>query len=144
VILPPRPEERAPQARKHLSADALHALLRIRFAKIPDHRGRKCPISLTDTLMSAFGMFSLKDPSLLAFEERRNDANMRNLFGIARVPSDTRMREILDPVEPVQLRPMSNAVFSQLQRGKALEQFVFYQGCYLLSLDGTGYSLAIR
>ena len=139
MILRPPPEERAPKARKHLSADALHALLRLRFAKIPDHRGRKCPISLTDALMSAFGMFSLKDPSLLAFEERRNDENMRNLFGVARVPSDTGMREILDPVEPRQLRPLFNAVFAQLQRGKALESFVFHQGCYLLSLDGTGY-----
>ena len=139
MILPPPPEERVPRVRKHLSADALYELLRLRFEKIPDHRGRKCPISLTDALMSAFAMFSLKDPSLLAFEERRNDENMRNLFGIARVPSDTHMREILDPVEPRQLRPLFNDVFRQLQRGKALEPFVFYQGCYLLSLDGTGY-----
>ena len=139
MILRSSPEKRAPRVRKHLSADAMHSLLRLRFEKIPDHRGRKCPISLTDALMSAFGMFSLKDPSLLAFEERRNDENMRNLFGIARVPSDTHMREILDPVEPRQLRPVFNAVFRQLQRGKALEPFVFHQGCYLLSLDGTGF-----
>jgi hypothetical protein len=89
--------------------------------------------------MSAFGMFALKDPSLLAFEERRNDENMRNLFGIAHVPSDTHMREILDPVEPQGMRPLFNAVFRQLQRGKALEAFAFHRGCYLLSLDGTGY-----
>jgi len=139
VILPPPPEKCAPRVRKHLSADAIYALLGLRFREIPDHRGRKCPISLTDALMSAFGMFSLKDPSMLAFEERRNDENMRNLFGIASVPSDTHMREILDPVEPGQLRPVFNAVFRQLQRGKALEPFVFHQGCYLLSLDGTGY-----
>jgi hypothetical protein len=139
VILPPPLEERAPQGRKHLSADALYELLRRRFEKIPDHRGRKCPISLADALMSAFATFSLKDPSLLAFEERRNDENMRNLFRIAHVPSDTQMREILDPVQPGQLRPLFDDVFRQLQRGKALEPFVFYQGCYLLSLDGTGY-----
>jgi hypothetical protein len=139
VILPPPPEQRTPPKRKHLSADALNALLRLEFDKIADHRGRECPISLTDALMSAFSMFALKDPSLLAFEERRNDENMGNLFGIARVPSDTHMREILDPVEPQAIRPLFNAVFRQLQRGKALEPFVFYQGCYLLSLDGTGY-----
>jgi len=139
VILPPRPEVRVPRVRKGLSADALYKLLRLRFEKIPDHRGRKCPISLPDALMSAFAMFSLKDPSLLAFEERRNDANMRNLFGIAHVPSDTHLREILDPVEPRQLRPVFNDVLRQLQRGKALERFVFYKACYLLSLDGTGY-----
>ncbi len=139
VILPPPREERARRTRKHLSADALYALLRLGFDKIPDHRGRKCPISLTDALMSAFGMFALKDPSLLAFDERRKDENMRNLFGIARVPSDTHMREILDLVEPRGMRPLFNAVFRQLQRGKALESFAFHRGCYLLSLDGTGY-----
>jgi len=125
VILPPSAEEHAPRVRKRLSADALYSLLRLGFERIPDHRGRECPISLPDALMSAFGMFALKDPSLLAFEERRNDENMRNLFGIARVPSDTHLREILDPVEPRQLRPVFNNVLSQLQRGKALEPFVF-------------------
>jgi len=139
VIQPPPAVECTTRARKHLSADALYTLLRLGFEKVPDHRGRKCPISLADALMSAFGMFALKDPSLLAFEERRNDENMGNLFGIARVPSDTHMREILDPVEPQRMRPLFNAVFRQLQRGKALEPFVFHRGCYLLSLDGTGY-----
>ena len=139
MILPPSAEERAPRVRKGLSADALYRLLRLGFERIPDHRGRECPISLPDALISAFGMFALKDPSLLAFEERRTDENMRNLFGIARVPSDTHLREILDLVEPRQLRPVFNDVLRQLQRGKALEPFVFYKGCYLLSLDGTGY-----
>jgi len=139
MILPPSAEKHAPRVRKGLSADALYRLLRLGFERIPDHRGRECPISLPDALISAFGMFALKDPSLLAFEERRTDENMRNLFGIARVPSDTHLREILDLVEPRQLRPVFNDVLRQLQRGKALEPFVFYKGCYLLSLDGTGY-----
>lgn len=138
MIAPPS-QEHSPRVRKHLSADFLYKLLRLGFAKIPDHRGRKCPIPLPDALMSALAMFALKDPSLLAFEERRNDDNLRNLFRIAHVPSDTQLREILDPVQPRQLRPLFNAVFHRLQRGKALEPFVFYRGCYLLSLDGTGY-----
>ena len=33
---------------KHLSADALYALLRLECDKIADHRGRECPISLTN------------------------------------------------------------------------------------------------
>jgi len=138
-VIPSPLQEHAPRVRKYLSADVLYELLRIGFGKIPDHRGRKCPISLADALMSALAMFALKDPSLLAFEERRNDDNLMNLFGIAHIPSDTHLREILDPVEPRRLRPLFDAVFRQLQRGKALEPFVFYRGCYLLSVDGTGY-----
>ena len=29
--------------------------------------------------------------------------------------------------------------FDNLQRGKALEPYVFHDGCYLVSMDGTGY-----
>jgi len=32
---------------------------------------------LPDALVSAFAMFSLKDPSLLAFQERRSDPNLK-------------------------------------------------------------------
>ena len=49
------------------------------------------------------------------------------------------MRERLDPVSPESLRPSFKDVFRQLQRGKALEELVFFNGGYLLALDGTGY-----
>jgi hypothetical protein len=124
--------------RKHLSADALHALLRSRFERIPDWR-TEATISLADAFMSAFAMFSLKDPSLLAFDSRRNDPNMKNLYRLGQIPCDTQMRAILDAVDPGTLRPAFNDVFRELQRGKVLEQFTFHQRCYLLCLDGTGY-----
>ena len=137
MVLPPsRP---ARKARKHLSADSLYYLIHGGFERIPDHRSGMPPIPLSDALMSAFAMFSLKDPSLLAFDERRSDANMKALFGIGQIPSDTQMREILDPLDPERLRPLFGDVFRQLQRGKALEPFEFYNGGYLLALDGTGY-----
>lgn len=127
-----------PKTRRNLSADGLFRTLRSGFERIYDHRPRP-GISLPDALLSAFAMFSLKDPSLLAFDKRREDANLKSLYGIGQIPSDTRMREILDPVDPQQLRPLFNDVFRSLQRGKALEQFVFHEGYYLLALDGTGY-----
>jgi hypothetical protein len=136
VIPPPRSVR---NVRKHLSADALHALLRAAFRKIPDHRHDGTTIPLADALMSAFAMFSLKDPSLLAFDERRHERNLYNLYGIGQVPCDTQMREILDPLAPEHLRPVYGDAFRELQRGKALESLVFLKGCYLLLLDGTGY-----
>jgi len=133
------PPRRIRSVRKRLSADGLHDLVRAAFRELPDQRHDGTTISVADALMSAFAMFSLKDPSLLAFDERRHDKNLHNLYGIDHVPSDTQMREILDPVDPEQLRPIFGDVFRELQRGKALESFVFYKGCYLLLLDGTGY-----
>ena len=125
--------------RKHLSADALFTLVSGGFGGITDYRLPNGDISLHDALMSAFAMFSLKDPSLLAFDQRGNDENLKALYHIENIPSDTHLRTILDPVDPESLRPLFKDVFRQLQRGKALEPFVFYEGCYLLSLDGTGY-----
>jgi hypothetical protein len=136
ALSPPR---KIMNVRRHLSADALYALLRSAFRGVADHRARGSPISMVDALMSAFAMFALKDPSLLAFDERRHDQNLRNLFGIQRGPCDTQMREILDPVDPEQLRPAFGSVFREAQRGKVLKKLRFYQGCYLLLLDGTGY-----
>jgi hypothetical protein len=131
----------AKQARKDLSADGLFRRLRTGFEKVPDARSDRTDISLGNALMSGFAMFSLKDPSLLAFDQRRQDPsdNFRTIYHIGRVPCDTRMREILDPLDPAHLRPMFRDVFRCLQRGKALEDFVFFDGHYLVSLDGSGH-----
>ena len=79
-------------ARKDLSADSLFQLLRSRFASLPDPRAGVVEIPLGDALMSAFAMFSLKDPSLLAFDQRRRNPkdNFRTLYGIDHVPPPTR------------------------------------------------------
>ena len=129
----------APITRKHLSADALFSLLRTGFAHIADHRPGDTDISLTDALMSAFALFSLKSPSLLAFDKERTEGNVQRVYGMERVPCDTAMREILDPVVPEFLRPLFKHVFRALQRGKALEDMVFVQDHYLIAFDGTGY-----
>jgi len=130
-----------PKTRKHLHADALFGQIRTAFAQIKDHRPGNIEISFADALMSGFAVFSLKDPSLLAFDQRRQegDPNLKRVYGIGRVPCDSQLREILDEVDPAQLRTAFKRVFSQLQRGKALEQMQFLDGHYLLSGDGTGY-----
>jgi hypothetical protein len=121
----------APKERKYLCADALFRLVRSGFANIADDRYGDAEISLTDTLMSAFAMFSLKSPSLLAFDKERAEGNLATIYGIERVPCDTHMRERLDPVSPASLRPSFTSVFRQLQRGKVLEEMMFLDGYYL-------------
>jgi hypothetical protein len=99
---------------------------------------------MADTAMSAVAMFSLKFPSLLQFDKAAHGDenirhNLRSLFGVEHAPSDTQMREILDPITPRSLRGVYKAIFSDLQRGKILEDFVYLDGAYLMALDGTGY-----
>src|SRR6266702_5576686 len=129
----------APQGRKYQSADALFRLVQSDFARLPDSRVGDTEMALADALMAAFAMFSLQAPSLLAFDKERAEGHLHTIYGIERVPCDTPMREILDPVSPTWLRPVFTSVFRQLQRGKALEAMTLLDGHDLLALDGTGY-----
>lgn len=128
------------KTRKHLSASGLFGLVRSGFEKIPDQRTGNVKITLGDALMSGFAMFSLKDPSLLAFDKRRKQAgNLKRVYRLEKIPCDTQLRTILDAVEPDELKSLFKDVFRQAQRGKVLEKFVFMDGHYLLSVDGTQY-----
>jgi hypothetical protein len=82
--------------------DAQLATLRHGFAALPDPRPAGGQIPLADILMSGLAMFTLKDPSLLAFDERRRHdaANLRLIFGITQAPCDTQMRAVLDLLNP--------------------------------------------
>ena len=122
-----------------LSAGRLIKTVRSSFEKIPDHRAANVKISLTDALMSGFAMFSLKDSSLLEFDERREkDSNLKRIYGLANLPCDTQMRTILDPVSPDELKPLFKDVVEQVRQAGFLAQLKF-RGHYLLSLDGSGY-----
>ena len=103
-----------PAIRKRLSADALFRNLHQSFQHIPDPRTGSPTISLPDALMSGLAMFALKDPSMLAFDQRRqqDEKNLQMIFHIQHVPCDTRMREVLDPLDWELLRPAFRNVFS--------------------------------
>jgi hypothetical protein len=130
-----------PQLSHALSAPGLLQTARQCFLQIPDKPS--CDIALVDHLMSGLALFGLKYPSLLQFDEGRRagstPANLKALYGVEQAPSDTRLRERLDEVDPQTLRPLYKRLFSQLQRGKGLEGFSYLDGHYLLSLDGSGY-----
>ena len=83
---------------------------------------------LLDSIRTA--IFALKYPSLLQFEqdarglgksahEPRRE-NLRRLFGVERAPSDVRLRERLDVVDPRELRAPFKRLFARAQRCRTL------------------------
>ena len=95
-------------------------------------------LSLADCVMSGLAIFALKYPSLLQFEqdarglgesahEPRRE-NLRSLFGVERAPSDVRLRERLDEVDPRELRAPFKRLFARAQRGGALAGFEWLEG----------------
>lgn len=139
--LPPIPPKNQLQLRKSLSAPSLLAQVRQEFDRLKENRIKTLSYKLTDVLMSALAIFGLKYPSLLQFDQSRNEeivkANLSNLYGVEKAPSDTQMREILDPVEPEALKPAFIQIHHTLQRQKVLEKYQYLDG-YLVSVDGTG------
>ncbi|MBM3198369.1 MAG: transposase [Chlamydiae bacterium] len=129
--------------RKSLCASFLITSVKKTFSKISDPRKlAQDAISLTDHLMSGLAIFGLKFPSLLQYDRSRKEppieTNMKDLYLVENLPSDTYLRERLDEVNPVYLRPAFTKLFSYIQRGKCLEEFEFLAGHYLLAIDGTG------
>ncbi len=126
--------------RKHLSADPMIKQLKNCFEKIPDHRAKNITFPLSDVLLSGYAVFSLKCKSLLQFDEKRKDEeelkNIKSIFKVQKVPCDSQMSNILDAVDPDELRPAFTALFARLQRGKTLEKMIYLEDYYLLSIDG--------
>jgi hypothetical protein len=135
-------------SRKHLSAKGLLTIIREKFKNInpPRALARRTskPIDLVDCLMSGLAIFSMKFPSLLQFEGQSNHGgiikrNLRTLYQIDRVPSDTYLRERLDEIDPREVRKIFKTLFASVQRGKVLEEYTYLDGHYLMPMDMTGF-----
>ena len=93
--------------------------------------------------MSGLAIFGFKCPSLLQFEKQASAEplirrNLRTLYKVDKAPSDTCLRERLDQLSPHHLRRSFKKIFAHLQRGKALEEYRYLNGRYIISIDGTG------
>lgn len=133
-------------SRKYLSGQGLLSVIHDQFKKLESPRDlapRSNLITLTDCLMSALAVFGLKFPSLLKFDEgkdeRKTKYNLRTLYHVKQTPCDTYMRERLDEVDPKEVRKVYKKVFAHVQRGKGLEEFAYLDNHYLLPGDGTGF-----
>lgn len=93
-------------------------------------------------------MMHQKYDSLLGFDNERVDEirchNLEKMYYVkdGKVPSDSRMREVVDCINPADIRKPFKELFSIIQRNGALNGFKFNCGklkdYYLMPIDGTG------
>ena len=133
----------------HLTASSLIKIVTDCLDEIPDHRPNRCKdgIPFGNFPKSAYAMMQMKTASMLRFDNERADPvrvhNLENLFDVTdgRVPCDTRMREVMDPVSPHWLQKPYKKLFARAQRSGHLQKFEFLIGrlknYYLLAVDGT-------
>ncbi len=99
-----------------------------------------------DIVMGALACMFFQSPSLLQFQRHLDDPQNRNnlftLFGMTDIPSESQFRERLDKMDSEIYRPIFNALFEQIRRDKAMEQYklpLTEQGVYYVPIDGTTY-----
>lgn len=125
--------------------NSLLGSLRGCLAGFPDkRRGMNTTYSLGDIGMAAFSVFFVQSPSFLAhqrqLEEGHGRSNCASLFGIAKIPSDNHIRDLLDPASPTLLHPVFAEAVDQLRRiDGGLNVFRRLGGHVLIALDGTEY-----
>lgn len=123
---------------RKLTFDRLMQTLSKAFARLPDHRRANASYPLADLLRSAFAMFSLKSPSLLSFREqtRQERRNLRAIYHIQDIPSDTQMRAALDPVSPEPLRVLFATLWAALSEAGVVKQYQYWQRHLIVAIDG--------
>jgi hypothetical protein len=61
----------------------------------------------------------MQSPSFLAhqrdMQRQRGQHNVQSLFGVERIPSDSQLRNLLDPVDPAGLRTPFWEIYAQLE-----------------------------
>jgi hypothetical protein len=72
-------------------------------------------------------------------QRERGRNNATSLFGVERIPSTQQICNLLDPVDPAHLAPLSLAIVAALHRAGALESHRALGGGFLIALDGTQY-----
>ena len=99
--------------------------------------------SMRDAAMSAFSGFFMQSGSFRAYQNtvarEKGRGNVKNLFGLHRVPSDNQTRNLLEGASPDELKPFYRTLLSGLEQSGKLKEFHVLNGSVLIALDGIEY-----
>lgn len=126
------------QIQQAICLDTEMTTLRSWFASFTDKRAPNRSFALPDVLMSAYAMFALKYPSLLAFETQTQQEahNLHTLFGVKKRCTDAQMRNVLDKVDPALLTPFWANTYQRLAKAGILNSYRWLGKYLIVSVDG--------
>jgi hypothetical protein len=112
------------------------------FSAFPDNRtGKNTQYTMVDAALAAFAVFFTQSPSWLAYQKAMENAhgksNAQTLFRITQIPTDNRVRGLLDPVSPRLLDSVFIQLLRMLEKAGALAVYTGVNGYRLVALDGT-------
>jgi hypothetical protein len=122
--------------------DRLIAALRRCCQSLPDRRrGDNATYAMADFALGAFAAFFMQSPSFLAhqrhLETGHGRSNCQTLFGMRKIPGDSQIRAMLDPLEPTWFFPMFADILAEARQSGGLDGMRCLGGKVLIALDGT-------
>ncbi|MCK5188444.1 MAG: ISNCY family transposase [Methylococcales bacterium] len=123
--------------------------LRSTTERFPDTRiGDNTKYSMADAAMGAFSVFFMQSPPFLdaqrTLQVTKGCNNTHTLFGMAQIPSDNHIRNLLDGVPPSELFPVFSSITDGLNAAGHLDVYRSINGDLLVALDGTQYFVSSK
>ena len=111
-------------------------------AGLEDKRqGQACRYTMADIGLAAFSVFFLQSPSFLghqrALAEGHGQSNCQTLLGMAAIPSDNHIRQMLDGSSPAAFDRLFIKGLESIAAADGLSAFQRLDGRLLIALDGT-------
>jgi hypothetical protein len=128
---------------KHeLTLDAF--IQRLKSKNLTDkRRGKNVQYEVNDAAQAAFAIFFMQSGSFLAgqrhLRQAKGKSNAETVFQMERIPTDTHIRNLLDPVNPNELNDEFRFLLTQLAESGQLSQWHVLDARLAFSLDGTYY-----
>jgi hypothetical protein len=131
--------------KKPLSFETLMGYLVTAIHRMVDPRGisPNRRYSLKDIVLAAFSVFFMQCESFLEHQREmeigRGENNAQTLFGLARLPSDPQIRNVLDKIPAHHLDGVFHEVYQSLEGLGLLQGYQYLGNQLLVALDGTQY-----
>lgn len=128
--------------RASLTVDAF--IERLKTKKLTDRRtGRNGRYEVNDAAQAAFAIFFMQSGSFLAgqrhLRQAKGKSNAETVFKMERIPTDTHIRNLLDPVSPTEVEDEFRYLLAELEAEGKLNQWRVLDGRLAFSLDGVYY-----
>jgi hypothetical protein len=117
---------------------------RLKQKRFTDKRtGKNTRYEINDAVLAAFAIFFMQSPSFLAgqrhLKQSKGHSNAETIFQMERIPTDTHIRNLVDPVAPQELSDEFRTLVLELHRQGHLKEWQVLGGRLAFSLDGVYY-----
>jgi hypothetical protein len=128
--------------RQSLTVDAF--VQRLKGKKLTDKRtGQNVQYQVNDAALAAFAIFFMQSASFLAgqrdLQRSKGKSNAQTVFQMAQIPTDTHIRNLLDPVAADEWSDEYRFLLNELAESGYLNEWRVLNGRLAFSLDGVYY-----